>query len=136
MGLFNFPQVDSNVNVTFCVDGDEYEVEQFKIGFHQPVDSNKNQPEGEVRGGRIMITLSQTVKNNIYGWAIKPWVKKNGAVLFKTGTSGVIFEVKFTNAYCIRLHRSISIGQGISTILTISPETLTVQGVDFDNRWV
>ena len=39
MGLFNFPQVDSNVNVIFSVDGDEYAVEQFKIGFHQPVDN-------------------------------------------------------------------------------------------------
>ena len=47
MGLFNFPQVDSNVNVIFSVDGDEYAVEQFKIGFHQPVDNLKNQPEGE-----------------------------------------------------------------------------------------
>ena len=103
MGLFNFPQVDSDVNVIFSIDGDEYAVEQFKIGFHQPVDGNKNQPEGEVRGGRIMIVLSQTVKSNIYGWAIKPWVKKNGAVLFKTGTSGVIFEVAFTNAYCVNL---------------------------------
>lgn len=78
MGLFNFPQVDSNVNVIFSVDGDEYAVEQFKIGFHQPVDNLKNQPEGEVRGGRIMITLSQTVKSNIYGWAVKPWVKRTG----------------------------------------------------------
>ena len=110
MGLFNFPQVDSNVNVIFSVDGDEYAVEQFKIGFHQPVDNLKNQPEGEVRGGRIMITLSQTVKSNIYGWAVKPWVKKNGAVLFKTETSGVIFEVAFTNAYCTKLHRAINMG--------------------------
>lgn len=137
MGLFNFPQVDSNVNVTFCVDGDEYEVAQFKIGFHQPVDGNKNQPEGEVRGGRIMITLSQTVKNNIYGWAIKPWVKKNGAVLFKTGTSGVIFEVAFTNAYCVNLRRVIeALGQGLSTTLILSPESVSVNGVEFDNRWV
>lgn len=136
MGLFNFPQVDSNVNVTFCVDGDEYEVEQFKIGFHQPVDGNKNQPEGEVRGGRIMITLSQTVKNNIYGWAIKPWVKKNGAVLFKTGTSGVIFEVTFTNAYCISLKRSIGIAVGLNTTIILSPESLCLNGIDFNNQWV
>ena len=126
MGLFNFPQVDSNVNVTFCVDGDEYEVEQFKIGFHQPVDGNKNQPEGE-----------QTVKNNIYGWAIKPWVKKNGAVLFKTGTSGVVFEVAFINAYCVNLQRVISaIGQGLSTTLVLSPESVSVNGIDFNNIWV
>ena len=137
MGLFNFPQVDSNVNVTFCVDGDEYEVAQFKIGFHQPVGGNKNQPEGEVRGGRIMITLSQTVKNNIYGWAIKPWVKKNGSVLFKTGTSGVIFEVAFTNTYCVSLRRVIeALGQGLSTTLILSPESVSVNGIEFDNRWV
>ena len=137
MGLFSFPQVDSNVNVIFSVDGDEYAVEQFKIGFHQPVDGIKNQPEGEVRGGRIMITLSQIVKNNIYGWAVKPWMKKNGAVLFKTGTSGVIFEVVFTNAYCVNLKRVIeSLGQGLSTTLILSPESVSVNGIEFDNRWV
>lgn len=136
MGLFSFPQVDSNVNVIFSVDGDEYAVEQFKIGFHQPVDGIKNQPEGEVRGGRIMITLSQTVKNNIYGWAVKPWMKKSGVVLFKTGTSGVIFEVAFTNAYCIKLHRTINMGQGLSTALILSPEIVSVNGIEFDNRWV
>ena len=137
MGLFSFPQVDSNVNVIFSVDGDEYAVEQFKIGFHQPVDGIKNQPEGEGRGGRIMITLSQTVKINIYGWAVKPWMKKNGAVLFKTGTSGVIFEVAFTNAYCVNLKRVIeSLGQGLSTTLILSPESVSVNGIEFDNRWV
>ena len=137
MGLFSFPQVDSNVNVIFSVDGDEYAVEQFKIGFHQPVDGIKNQPEGEVRGGRIMITLSQTVKNNIYGWAVKPWMKKSGAVLFKTGTSGVIFEGAFTNAYCIKLHRKIeAIGGGLTTTLILSPEKIMLNGVEFDNCWI
>ena len=136
MGLFNFPQVDSNVNVIFSVDGDEYAVEQFKIGFHQPVDNLKNQPEGEVRGGRIMITLSQTVKSNIYGWAVKPWVKKNGAVLFKTGTSGVIFEVAFTNAYCYRLQGNLNVGTGLETVLILSPEIVSLNGIFFDNNWI
>lgn len=47
MGLFSFPQVDSNVNVIFSVDGDEYAVEQFKIGFHQPVDGIKTSRRGK-----------------------------------------------------------------------------------------
>ena len=137
MSLFNFPQIDSNVNVTFSVDGDEYEVSQFKIGFHQPVDSIKNQPEGEVRGGRIMITLSQTVKSNIYGWALKNWMKKSGSVLFKTGTAGAIFTVQFSNAYCIRLNRTIdSVGGGLYTTLVLSPELVVLNGIEFDNRWI
>lgn len=67
MSLFNFPQIDSNVNVVFSVDGDEYEVNQFRIGFHQPVDANKNQPEGEVRGGRIMIYFLHHVPDILHG---------------------------------------------------------------------
>ena len=84
-----------------------------------------------------MITLSQTVKNNIYGWAIKPWVKKNGVIQFKTGTSGVVFEVAFINAYCVNLKRVINaLGQGLSTTLILSPESVSVNGIEFDNRWV
>lgn len=136
MSLFSFPEIDTSVSVWFSLDGEEYEVSQFKIGFHQPVDPNKNQPEGEVRGGKLMVTLTQAVKSNIYGWGIKPWVKKDGAVLFKTGTSGVIFDVKFTNAYCINMERNINIVSGLETVLVISPETVILQGVSFDNNWV
>lgn len=136
MSLFNFPQIDSNVNVVFSVDGDEYEVNHFRIGFHQPVDTNKNQPEGEVRGGRIMIVLSQTVKSNIYGWAVKNWVKKSGSIVFKTGTAGVIFNVQFSNAYCISLNRLVQSGAGLTTALMISPEKVTLNGIEFDNCWI
>ena len=137
MNLLSFPEVDTSVSVWFSLDGEEYEVSQFKIGFHQPVDSNNNQPEGEVRGGKLMVTLSQTVKSNIYGWAIKPWVKKDGAVLFKTGTSGVVFDVKFTNAACINLGRTVdALGQGLSTTLIISPEKVSMNGIELDNSWV
>lgn len=136
MSLFSFPEIDTSVSVWFSLDGEEYEVNQFKIGFHQPVDPNKNQPEGEVRGGRLMVTLTQTVKSNIYGWGMKPWVKKDGAVLFKTGTSGVIFDVKFTNAYCISLNRSVHPNAGLATTLLISSETIIMNGIGFDNNWV
>lgn len=136
MGIFNFPQIDSNVNVIFSIDGDEYEVNQFRIGFHQPVDINKNQPEGEVRGGRIMVTLSQTVKSNIYGWAVKNWVKKSGSIDFKTGSAGVIFNVQFSNAYCISLNRLVQSGAGLTTALVISPEKVTFNGIEFDNCWI
>lgn len=136
MNIFSFPEIDTSVSVWLSLDGEEYEVSQFKIGFHQPVDSNKNQPEGEVRGGKLIITLTQAVKSNIYGWSIKPWVKKDGTVLFKTGTSGVIFDVKFTNAYCVSLKRVVQPQIGLSTTLLISPEKVTFNGIEFDNNWV
>lgn len=62
--------------------------------------------------------------------------EKNGAVLFKTGTSGVIFEVTFKNAYCTKLYRSIVVGSGLNTALILSPEIITINGVEFDNNWI
>ena len=94
-------------------------MEQYKalITYTISNDNTRIALEGELCGGKLMVTLSQTVKSNIYGWAIKPWVKKDGAVLFKTGTSGVVFDVKFTNAACINMERSVNIGSGLDPIL-------------------
>jgi hypothetical protein len=44
--------------------------------------------------------------------------------------------VAFTNAYCTKLHRAINMGQGLSTTLVLSPESVNVNGIDFDNQWV
>jgi hypothetical protein len=45
--------------------------------------------------------------------------------------------VAFTNAYCVNLKRVIeSLGQGLSTTLILSPESVSVNGIEFDNRWV
>lgn len=60
-----------------------------------------------------------------------------GQISFKTGTSGVIFDVQFTNGYCVNMKRIIEAqGNGLKTILIISPEKLSINGVEFDNNWV
>lgn len=45
--------------------------------------------------------------------------------------------MQFTNGYCVNMKRIIEAqGNGLKTILIISPEKLSINGVEFDNNWV
>ncbi|MDR2145208.1 MAG: hypothetical protein LBE91_01940, partial [Tannerella sp.] len=65
-----FPQVDTDVSGWLIVDGREYEICQFSIDFAQSVD-HKGQPQSEVRGGRMFITLTETLPDSMYYWIIR-----------------------------------------------------------------
>ena len=76
MNIFQLPRVDSDLTVFLVLDGQEYEVSQFNINFNQQVDY-KGQPQDEVRGGKILVGLTQILSDNIYSWAMKS-ITKNG----------------------------------------------------------
>jgi len=129
-----FSYVDGNVKVELILDGKSYDVEQFKIGFSQPVDY-KGKPQSETLGGQIMVTLLETVPDSFYAWNIqnKP---KNGEIFFKTAQSGTVLRVDFFDAKCISLHRSIAIGKGVESTIVISPSKVIVNGMVHDNFWI
>lgn len=134
MGLFSLPQIDSDLTGWFILDGQEYEISQFNIGFGQSVD-HKGQPQSEVRGGRVFVGLTQTVPDSIYRWAMSS-VPKNGQVVFRSKTTNSPLQVKFINAYCIDMSRLIAGDRGIVTSLIISPDEILINGISFDNHWV
>ena len=133
-GMFNFPQIDSNVTVWLEVDGKEYEVSQFNIGFGQSVDY-KGQPQDEARGGRMLVTLTEALPENLYRWAMTSSTK-SGKVTFKSKTTNAPLRVEFTNAFCVNFARTIDAYTGLNTDLIISPEEIVINGTTFDNRWV
>lgn len=134
MGLFSLPQVESDLTVYFVLDAVEYEVCRFSIGFSQSVDY-KGQPQDEVRGGRMLLELSQTLPDNVYLWAMTS-CPKSGEVIFRSKSTEAPFRVIFKNAYCVNFERIIMNGGGIKTTLLISPDELSVNGISFDNHWV
>ena len=134
MGLFQFLQKDTNLTSWFILDGREYEMSQFNISFGQSVD-HKGQPQDEVRGGRILVGLRQTLPNSIYEWAMKS-ISKNGEIVFRSNTISSPLRIEFKNAYCINLNRNIINGEGVVTDLWISPDEILINGISFDNRWV
>lgn len=134
MGLFSLPQIDSDLTALFILDGQEYEMSYFDINFAQSVDL-KGQPQDEVRGGIMSITLSQTLPENIYRWGMMS-IPKNGSVIFKSKTTNPPLKINFINAYCIRFNRNIASEGGLETQLVISPDEILINGISFDNHWV
>ena len=134
MGLFSLPQPDSDLTAWFILDGKEYEMSQFNIGFDQSVDY-KGQPQDEVRGGRMLVTLTQTLPESFYRWAMTS-APKNGEVVFRSKTANAPLRIEFMNAYCVHFERQIIVKGGLSTSIIISPDELLLNGISFDNHWV
>jgi len=130
--MFSFPSV--SINVFFILDGSKYEVEKFKLGFDQEIDF-KGQPQHEVSGGQILITLNQMPDNNLYLWAKKSTLLKNGQIIFQTDLGMSVLRINFENAYCINLTKEIDAMKGTISTLIISPEKIFINEIEHDNFW-
>ncbi|GEM_PF-194234 len=133
-GLFNFTQVDSNLEVWFIFEGREYELSQFSINVGQGVDF-KGQPQNEVRGGRILITLTEAVPDTIYTWAMTSCMR-NGEIEFRSKTSNAPLKIEFINGYCVNLQRTVESFTGLNTDMIISSGEISINGISLENHWV
>ena len=130
--MFTFPL--AHLIAKFVLDGKSYEIEQFRIGFVQPTDY-KGQPQHELKGGQILIKTPQMADDNLYLWAKKSTLLKDGVVLFQTDLGITVLELNFFKAYCISLTREINAYNGTSTSLILSPEIVKLNGIEHDNFW-
>lgn len=124
----------AHINAFFILDGKKYNIENFNIGFIQPTDY-KGQPEHEMKGGQLTVTLSQAADDNLYLWAKKSTLVKSGEVLFQTDMGISVLKIIFNNGYCVNLTRELSAFNGTKTVLIISPESLVVNGIEHLNYW-
>jgi hypothetical protein len=124
----------AHLNVKFILDGERYEIEGFTMDFRQPVDY-KSQPQHEILGGQMMITLPQAADISLYQWAKTSTMLKDGTVLFQTDLGMTVLEIKFENAYCIQLLRETFDGGGTKTNMVISPQSVSLNGIEHQNYW-
>jgi hypothetical protein len=124
----------AHLNVKFVLDGKNYGVEGFTMDFRQPVDY-KSQPQHEILGGQMMITLPQAADKSLYAWAKTSTMLKSGTVLFQTDLGMTVLEIKFENAYCIQLLRETTDSTGTKTNMIISPRQVSLNGIEHLNRW-
>ena len=82
------------------------------------------------------MVLTQSVEEDIYGWAMKAYERKNGVITFETKTGNAPLKIEFMNAYCVAFNRVVTSSGGLTTTLAISPEEILFNGVSFDNHWV
>ncbi len=124
----------AHVVAKFVLDGKSYEVEDFKVSFSQAVDY-KGQPQHEVLGGQMFVTLHEGADDNLYLWAKTSTQLKSGVILFQTDVGITVLEINFTDAYCINLAREINAYTGTKTSLIISSKEMEMNGVRHENYW-
>src|SRR5690554_7725454 len=132
--MFDFMQSDSDYTVWLQLDGSEFELSSFRIGFGQATD-HKGQPQDEVRGGLINLSFSESVPEYSVVWSMKN-VAKDGSITFKIKSGISPFKVEFVYGHCVGFRQHIdTIGGGTKTRMAISPEELRVNDMSFDNHW-
>lgn len=82
-----------------------------------------------------MVTLSQAADDPLYLWAKTAQLTKEGQVVFQTDLGISVLRVNFENAYCTNLQRSTNVMTGTETTLVISPEIVSLNGVEHNNFW-
>lgn len=132
--MISLSQPLAHLEAYFTIDGKEYKVDKFSISFLQDNDF-KGQPENEVRGGRITLSLSQIADANLADWGRRSTLQKSGQVEFRTDLGKRVIAIDFMNAYCINFTRELNALTGTKTTLIISPESVTVDEIPHTNYW-
>lgn len=95
---------------------------------------HKGQPQDEVRGGRMLVVLTQALPDNLYRWAMTS-SPKNGEIVFRSKTANSPLRIMFNNAYCVSFQRQVGNASGMISKLLISPDEILMNGISFDNHW-
>jgi hypothetical protein len=132
--MFNLLQPFAHIVAKFFLDGKEYEVATFKVGFTQEIDY-KGQPQHETRGGQIVVKIAQAADENLYEWAKRSTLLKSGTIVFETEMSSPIIRLEFSDAYCVGLTRILDARYGTKTSIIISPEVIKINDIEHDNFW-
>lgn len=125
---------DTSVDAKLLLNGKEYEIDTFNIRFQKAFDY-KGEPQQEVKGGVLSMTINHVVDTQINEWMFNRSVKHSGAVTFgsfsRISTPAII--IKFTNGRCFRYAKNIGHSSASYTIL-ITAEEIEINGVDHSNK--
>lgn len=118
---------------------DKYEVTELDLQFQQDTD-RRNQPEGDVYGGRIVCSIRGTLSKQLTAWSIYADKQVSGEVRFYNRnhwlTSGADFCIRFIDANCLRVNRKVSVKyRKPITELVIAPRIVKIGNEEFENKW-
>lgn len=134
--LFNLPQIDNAVTAYMVLDGKEYELRSFSTEFGQFID-HKGQPQSEIKGGVIQISLYQLPDDSLNRWMFSANSRKDGEIQFRRKSSNPVLRISFKEAQCVGYHKSIGHrNTGFEIKLTISPKEMSLNDVIHRNHWV
>ena len=125
---------DTSVDAKLLLNGAAYEIDTFNIRFQKAFDY-KGEPQQEVKGGILTMTINHVVDKQINEWMFNRSVKHSGVVTFasfsRIATPVIIIE--FTNGRCFRYSKNISHSSASYTIF-ITAEEIKINGIDHSNK--
>jgi hypothetical protein len=138
----------SVIKVLFTAGGDqEVEVIGFSYSLDQNID-NIGQPAGEVRGGRITVTVGTSGTEARFGWMVASDMKQSGELKFIDATGQTLKTLKFVDAYCVgyteeyeafsagATGEGVTIKESCKETLILSCMEIDVEGEVHTNSWV
>lgn len=129
----------SGIVAKICFGEEKYEVTELDLQFKQDID-RRNQPEGDVYGGRIACSIRGTLSKQLTAWSIYTDKQVSGEVRFVNRnrwlTSGADFCIRFIDANCLQLTRKVSVSQDKTiTKLVIASRIVKIGNEVFENKW-
>ncbi len=119
------------------VDGVDARVLECSYTLNRDVDFS-GRPSGDVRGGRVLVSIEGSENTGFYEWLIDPYALKDGSIIFKKKDDDATSkELQFKDAYLIRRTENFTqTGDNpLVETLEFSARELTLGGGTHENEW-
>ena len=125
---------DSSLEANLYINEKKYEVENFETEFQQDIDF-KGQPQHEVKGGLLSLTLKGISDEIINNWMFRTGTVYDGTIMFESSSrsSTPPIIITFEKGRCISFEKMIGVNIGTQLSLLISTEKLSVNGIEHSN---
>ncbi len=127
---------DTSIDGVLLLNGKEYAIDHFEVQFQQAFDF-KGEPQREVRGGLLSLTLNRVTDEQLNYWMFHNKISYSGAVVFRpsSGISSPVLTIRFTNGRLVRYSTAVERPNGITLSITISAETIAVNDIEHTNKY-
>jgi hypothetical protein len=124
---------DTSVDAKLLLNGTAYAIDTFNIKFQQSFDF-KGEPQREVKGGLLTITMNQVIDEQLNHWMFHRDVKHSGSVVFASFSriANPVITINFINGRCVRYSKNIG-GSSIFCTIVISAQKIEINGMEHKN---
>jgi len=125
---------DTSVDAKLLLNGQEYEIETFHTQFQQTYDY-KGEPQYEVKGGIMTLTINHVADKQINNWMFNRSVKHSGSIVFASFSriANPVIVIEFANGRCAKYTKSIG-HSTVSYTIVITAEEIKINGIDHENN--
>ena len=121
------------------VGGMSIETNFVHLDINQNVDE-RGRPASLAHGGKITVEFDTPSDNDVISdWMCNPVKTMGGSIIYKRiDQDSTMKMINFENAYCVEYHERFDGTMSASnmvTMITISPEKITIGSVNLDNQW-